>query len=68
MSIITIAVLKNGSSKNFIFNPDIDKYKFEPNDSVVVIGDEKNIGEIKKAYQGSSHDKNSFIWILQNRS
>jgi len=49
MSITTIAVLKNGSSRNFIFNPDNDNYKFEPNDSVVVIGDKKNIGEIKKS-------------------
>lgn len=48
MNITAIAVLKNGSSRNFVFNPDIEKYILETNDSVVVIGDKKNIEEIKK--------------------
>jgi voltage-gated potassium channel len=48
MSITAIAVLKNGSSRNFIFNPDIHEYKIEANDSIVVIGDMTNIEEIKK--------------------
>ncbi|MBE0491065.1 MAG: NAD-binding protein [Sulfurospirillum sp.] len=48
LSIQTIAVLKEGGIKNFIFNPDPDTYKIELNDSLVVIGEEKNILQIKK--------------------
>lgn len=48
MSITTLVILKKGSSRNFIFNPDVDNYQFEPNDSAVVIGEIKNILEIKK--------------------
>ncbi len=48
MSIIVIALLKHGSSRNFIFNPDSD-YMVEANDSLVVIGDERNIEDIKKS-------------------
>ena len=47
MSITTIAILKNRKSKNFIFNPDINEYKLEANDSIVMLGDEKSIGEIR---------------------
>lgn len=48
LSIITIAVLKNGKMKNFIFNPDSEEYILEANDSLVVIGEEENINKIKK--------------------
>ena len=48
LSIITIAVLKNGKMKNFIFNPDCENYILEVNDSLVVIGEEDNIKTIKK--------------------
>lgn len=48
INITAIAVLKNGSSYNFIFNPNDKDYIFEANDSLVVIGDEKCINEIKK--------------------
>jgi len=49
MNITTIAVLKNGSSRNYVFNPDVDKYILQSNDSVVVIGDTNGIEEIKKS-------------------
>ena len=49
MHITTIAILKNGKIRNFIFNPDIHEYKFEANDDVVVIGDMENINKIKKS-------------------
>ena len=49
LNITTIAVLKNGSNKNYIFNPDWDEYKFEANDSLVVIGEESDIEEVKKS-------------------
>jgi len=47
MSITTIAILKNGTSRNFIFNPDKDEYKFEANDSLVLLGDAKSISAIR---------------------
>jgi len=47
MSITAIAVLKNGKSRNFIFNPDKNEYKFEANDSLVLLGDAKNISTIR---------------------
>jgi len=49
MSITTLAILKNGSSRNFIFNPDCNEYKFEVNDDVVVIGNKENINTVKKS-------------------
>ena len=49
LNITTIAILKNASNENFIFNPDVDKYIFEPNDSAIVIGDNENIKKIKKS-------------------
>jgi len=49
LNITTIAVLKNGSSKNYIFNPNWNEYKFEANDSLVVIGNEEDIEGIKKS-------------------
>ena len=48
MGITPIALLRCGSSRDFIFNPD-SQYKVEANDSIVVIGDENNIEEIKKS-------------------
>ncbi|WP_024955133.1 NAD-binding protein [Sulfurospirillum arcachonense] len=48
LNITTIAILKNGHSKNYIFNPDFYTYKFEEKDTLVVIGDEENIEKIKK--------------------
>ncbi len=47
-NINTIAVLKNGNSRNYIFNPDWEEYRFEANDALVVIGDEEDIKEVKK--------------------
>ncbi len=49
MNITTIAVLKKGSSRNFVFNPDSDEFILEADDCVIVIGDENSIEEIKKS-------------------
>jgi voltage-gated potassium channel len=46
-SITVIAILKNNDKENFIFNPNHQTYRFEANDSIVLIGEEKNIFKIK---------------------
>ncbi len=46
-SVTIISVLKEGAKDEFIFNPDHYKYKFEENDSLVLIGEEKDIFKIK---------------------
>ena len=48
-NITPIAIFKNGDDKDFIFNPNVDNYRFEENDTLVVIGDVKNIDKIKKS-------------------
>ncbi len=45
--ITVIAILKNGNVNKFLFNPDHKSYLLSPNDSVVVIGDEKAINKIR---------------------
>ncbi len=47
MHITTIAILKEGNINNFVFNPDHANYKFEINDSLIVVGDESCINKIK---------------------
>ncbi len=47
-NITPIAVLKDGDDRHFVFNPDVDIYRFEAHDTLVVIGDKKNIDVIKK--------------------
>jgi len=48
INITTIAVLQNGNSSNFIFNPDVKNYILESNDTLVVIGEQKDIEDVKK--------------------
>jgi len=48
INITTIAVLQNGKNSNFIFNPGIKNYILESNDTLVVIGEQNDIEEVKK--------------------
>ena len=45
--ITIIAIIKVSKNNKFIFNPDQEKYKFEVNDSLVVMGEEVSIEKIK---------------------
>ncbi|NOX15024.1 MAG: hypothetical protein GXP61_03185 [Epsilonproteobacteria bacterium] len=47
-SVTIIAILKDKDKKNLIFNPNHKTYKIELNDSIVLIGDEKNIFKIRQ--------------------
>ena len=49
MSITVIAILQNGSIRNFKFNPDVDKYILKQDDYMVVIGEKSSIDKIKKS-------------------
>ncbi|WP_458701435.1 ion transporter [Sulfurospirillum sp. 1307] len=49
LNITTIAVLKDGNTRNYIFNPDWYDYKFEENDSLVVMGELEDIEKVKKS-------------------
>ncbi len=46
-NVTVIAVLKESDKENIIFNPNHKTYKIDLNDSIVLIGDEKNIFKIK---------------------
>jgi len=46
LNITTIAILKNGNIRNFIFNPDHDEYEFEANDTLIVVGKVEYINKI----------------------
>ncbi len=47
LSVTIIAVLKEGNKEEFIFNPDYKTYRFEQDDSLVLIGEEKDIYKIR---------------------
>ncbi len=47
LGVTIIAILKNGSNENFVFNPSPEAYRFDANDSIVLIGEEKDIFKIK---------------------
>ncbi len=46
LNITTIAVLKNGNIRHFVFNPSHSEYEFEANDTLIVIGKEVYINRI----------------------
>jgi voltage-gated potassium channel len=46
LNITTIAILKNGNVRNFIFNPDHNEYEFEANDTLIVVGKVEYINKI----------------------
>lgn len=47
LGVTIIAILKNGSNEKFVFNPSGETYRFDANDSIVLIGEEKDIFKIK---------------------
>ena len=47
LGVTIIAILKKGSKENFVFNPSQETYRFDANDSIVLIGEEKGIFKIK---------------------
>ncbi|MDX1809893.1 MAG: NAD-binding protein [Sulfurospirillaceae bacterium] len=47
LDITIIAILKEGNLNNFIFNPDHVNYKFEVNDILIVVGDEKQTSKVR---------------------
>jgi len=46
LNITTIAILKNGNIRNFIFNPNHDEYEFEAGDTLIVVGKLEYISRI----------------------
>ncbi|MFK5880911.1 MAG: NAD-binding protein [Sulfurospirillum sp.] len=46
-NITIISVLKEDSKEEFVFNPNSHNYKFQENDSLVLVGEEKDIFKIK---------------------
>jgi len=47
LSITIIVIFKKGDRENFVFNPDPDRYRFDANDLIIIIGEEKDIFNIK---------------------
>ncbi len=47
LGVTIIAILKEENKDEFIFNPDHKIYRFEENDSIVLIGEEKDIFKIR---------------------
>ena len=47
LSITIIVIFKEGDRENFVFNPDPDRYRFDANDLIIIIGEEKDIFNIK---------------------